>query len=479
MGKSVCAAVAAAFILGSCQTVPPAVLPAPAKAPAPAAPAPELRSDQPWKPVFPPKPLTLLYTTFQNHAVLQRDKSIPVWGVTSPSAQVDVTLAGASAHATADADGNWRVEFPAMKAGGPYALTAKASTGETQSVADVMIGDVYLCSGQSNMEMPLRLATNYDSEMWAAKNPAIRLFHVQRFTSPTPRSTFGADASWSVTSPETVKEFSAVCYYFGRELQPVAGVPIGLIEDAWGGAAIQAWMSDDALRALGGYDEQLGILKSYAGDPATGQKQWLAMSYAWWKAHDPALSAAPAWSDPAHDDFTWGEAAPKGILQQWGRPDLKTVNGIVWLRKSFSVTAAQAAGSATLNLGPVWESDTTWVNGVNVGAFDSYDVNRVYQIPAGTLHEGKNLLAVGLIAGVGLLASTEQITVKFADGSSVALTGAWKYKLSAPRGQTGRTPYVPWLNQFGVSTLYNGMIAPLGDTKIRGIVWYQGETDAW
>ena len=470
MGKSAWVALAAAMVLASCRAfaqpvaAPPAAVAAPVKAS---------------EALFPPKPLTLLTTTFQDHAVLQRDKPIPVWGLTSPSAEVGVAFAGTSAHATADASGNWHTELPPMSAGGPFELTATSSTGQTQTVKDVMVGDVYLCSGQSNMEMPLRLATNYDSEIQSAKNTNIRLFHVQRFTSPAPQQTFGADASWAVTSPDTVKEFSAVCYYFGREVQPAAGVAIGLIEDAWGGSAIQAWITEEKLRALGGYEESLDILDTYASDPKAAEVKWRAMAHAWWMSHDPALAASPRWSDPSYDDSGWNQAVPVGRFGAWKVPALKAFDGIVWVRKSFDVTAAQVAGAATISLGAISRTDTTWVNGVEVGAFDGYDVKRVYEIPAGTLHEGKNLVAIGVLAGDGLLSPAEELTVRFADGSIVALTGPWRYKLSAPFSQTGRTPHVPWLNQNGVSVLYNGMIAPLGGTQIRGVLWYQGEADAW
>jgi sialate O-acetylesterase len=468
MGKSVWTALVAAFVLASCQAIPQQV----AAPPTVAVPVKEEHA-------FPPRPPALLYTTFQDHAVLQRDKPIPVWGLASPSAEVDVAFAGKSAHATADASGNWHTELSPMSAGGPFELAVTSSTGQTQTVKDVMVGDVYLCSGQSNMEMPLRLATNYDYEIQSAKNTSIRLFHVQRFPSPTPHETFGTDASWAVTSPDTVKEFSAVCYYFGREVQPAAGVAIGLIEDAWGGSAIQAWISRKGLHALGGYEEPLEILDTYARDPKAAEVKWRAMAHAWWMSHDPALAASPRWSDPSYDDSGWDKAVPVGKFSTWKVPALKTFDGIVWVRKSFDVTAAQAGGAATISLGAISRTDTTWVNGVDVGAFDGYDIKRVYEIPAGTLREGKNLVAVGVLAGDGLLSPAEEMTVRFADGSVTALTGPWRYKLSAPFVQTGRTPHVPWLNQNGVSVLHNGMIAPLGGTQIRGVLWYQGEADTW
>jgi sialate O-acetylesterase len=428
---------------------------------------------------FPPKPLTLLYTTFQDHAVLQRDKPIPVWGKTKPGAMVTVTLGSETANGAADASGHWQVTLTALKAGGPYMLTAKSDAGEAQAIKDVLIGDVYLCSGQSNMEMPVRVASGYDAAFYGPMNPNLRLFHVQRFTSPMPRPTFGADASWTITSPSTFREFSAACYYFGRALQPYARVPVGLIEDSWGGSVIQDWISMDAMRSLGGYDRLLDLLPVYAVSRKAGEQKWREIAHAWWVAHDPASSASPSWHDPAYDDSAWGRIVPTGTWREWGVPALKTFNGVVWLRENVELSAKQAQGAAVLSLGAIDQTDTTWVNGVAVGDLQGYDVKRVYDMPAGTLHEGRNLIAVGVFGGAGPLAPANEMVLKLADGSVVPLTNPWRYKTSAPMSQTGHIPDIPWLNQFGLSTLYNGMILPLGPTQIRAVLWYQGESDAW
>jgi sialate O-acetylesterase len=451
-------ALAAALVLSACST---ALLPPPVVAVVKA------------ETKFPPKPLTLLYTTFQDHAVIQRDRTIPVWGLTQPGASVEVSFAGATATATADANGQWHSELPAMKAGGPYVLAAKSSSGQSQSVKDVMLGDVYLCSGQSNMELPLRLATNYDSEMRGATNPAIRLFHVQRFSSPKPRAVFGADASWTSLSPDNAKEFSATCYYFGANLQPAAGVAVGLIEDAWGGSAIQAWISNDTLASLGGYDETLAIVKAYAATPKEGDRQYRALMHRWFDANDPAMTAK--WFDPAFDDSGWDELVASGGWRPW--PKLAKFDGIVWLRKTVELTAAEAQGAATLTLGQVSDFDLAFVNGSEVGAGEGYDVVRNYTVPDGVLHEGKNIIAVAVKMGGAFLDPAEKMGLKPAGGPVKPLNGPWKFKTSTANGLPP-IAHQPWLNQFGVSTLYNGMILPLGDTQIRGIVWYQGETDA-
>jgi sialate O-acetylesterase len=462
MDKSASALIGAALVLGACATLPP--------------PPPPVVAVVKAEHKFPPKPLTLLYTTFQDHAVLQRDKPLPLWGLTSPNATVTISFAGQTATATADAAGHWNTALPAMKAGGPYLVSATSSDGESQVLKDVMVGDVYLCSGQSNMELPLRLATNYDSEMRSATNPNIRLFHVQRFTSPRPRDVFGSDASWAVTSPDSVKEFSATCYYFGANVQPAAGVPVGLIEDAWGGSAIQAWISNDKLAGLGGYGDTLDIVKTYAVAPKDGDLKYRALVHTWFDTHDPAMKAATPWFDPALDDSAWDELVATGGWRPW--PKLAKFDGVVWLRKTVEISAAEAEGAATLTLGQVSDYDLTFVNGQEVGAGEGYDVVRAYTIPAGTLHEGKNVIAVGVQMGGAFLDPAEKMSLKLANGTAKPIAGAWKWKTSVATNRLPPIPHQPWLNQFGVSTLYNGMILPLGGSQIRGIVWYQGETDS-
>ena len=472
MGKSCWAAVAASLMvgLGGCSSLPIPGISSNAATSNASTTTPEIE--------FPPRPLTLLYTTFQDHAVLQRDKPIPVWGLTRPRAKVTVTFGSETASVTADASGKWQAVLAPLPAGGPYAMTAQSSAGKTQTIKDVLLGDVYLCSGQSNMEMPVRVVPNYDADIREATNPNIRLFHVQRFSSATPRETFGADATWSVTSPATVGEFSATCYNFGKSLQPAVHVPVGLIEGAWGGSYIQTWISKDKMHELGGYDQYLDILPIYAASPKQGEKKWREIAHAWWTAHDPASSATPAWNDPAYDDSAWDTVLQTGTWRGWSVPALKTFNGVVWLRQTIELSASQAKGAAVLSLGTIDQSDTAWVNGIEVGDSQGYDTKRIYDIPAGALHEGKNLIAVGVLCGGGMLIPADQMTLKLADGSLVRFSAQWRYKMSAPTSQTGTIANIPWLYQFGLTVLYNGMILPLGPTTVRGILWYQGESDA-
>ena len=217
-----------------------------------------------------PEDTGLLYSTFQDHAVLQRGEPIPVWGRTKAGAEVTVTLANETVTARANASGHWSGSLGALAAGGPYTLTATSSGGTRQTAHDILVGDVFLCSGQSNMEYPTRLASDYGQDVNDANNARIRLFHIERFPSASPRERFGAGAHWEVTSPRSVREFSAVCYFFGRDLQPAVGVPIGLIESSWGGSLIQAWIGPRRMRRIGGYDRYLDLLPLYERSPGRG-----------------------------------------------------------------------------------------------------------------------------------------------------------------------------------------------------------------
>ena len=420
----------------------------------------------------------LLHATFQDHAVLQREAPIPVWGTTTAGASVTVTLASSTVIAHAGPDGRWRVTLPALPAGGPYTLSASSSAGTRQTARDILIGDVFLCSGQSNMEYPTRLASDYDQDVNNANNSQIRLFHIERFPSPTPRSTFVAGARWDVTSPKSVREFSAVCYFFGRALQPAVGVPIGLIESAWGGSVIQAWISAPRMRRLSGYDRYLDLLPVYDKSPAQAWRAWDGIAADWWRAHDPAVTATPPWYAVSYDDGGWPDIVPGGTWREWGVTALQTFNGLVWLRKDFELSSRQAAESAVLSLGAIDQSDITFMDGVQVGASEGYDVPRVYNVPAGVLRAGRNVLALGVLGGAGPLAAGRDMTLRLADGATLRFPGRWRYETSTPMSRTGHMPDVPWLNQFGLTVLHDGMIAPLGPTRVRGILWYQGESNA-
>ncbi|ATC23770.1 sialate O-acetylesterase [Caulobacter vibrioides] len=417
-----------------------------------------------------------LASVFSDHAVLQRDQPIRVWGLTAPNATVAVDLSGQGVTASADADGRWSAVLPARPAGGG-ALTLTARAGdETQTVSNLVMGDVWLCSGQSNMEYPLRQALNGDGEVASAGDPDIRLLQTGKISRPAPQDSLPAGVVWKVSTPQTAANFSAACVFMGRELRKTTGVPIGLIDATWGGSVIQDWISREGLAALKTYDEGLSVLSDYARDPALGVARWSQSLGRWAGAKIPA---AKGWEKPDFDDRAWKPMPTEGFWEQ-AAPDLAGFDGTVWLRLELTLTKAQAAQGATLALGPVDDIDTTFLNGREIGSTQGWDTPRTYRLAPGALKAGRNVLALRVIdmgGGGGPWGKAALKGLTLADGTFVPLPTAWRYKIAAPLSQTALPPSAPWLGASGLTTLRNGMIAPLVPFGVKGFAWYQGEAN--
>jgi len=418
----------------------------------------------------------LLNALFANHGVLQRDRPIPVWGDAAAGEQVTVTIAGAALNARADAQGHWQLVLPAMPAGGPYTLTARTATRQ-QSAEDVLVGDVWLCSGQSNMVFSVRGSLNSRAEIAASANQGIRQVTVSNASSATRRDRLEQVLEWKVAGPETTQDFSATCYYFARELNSLAQVPQGLIVSAWGGSKIEPWMSEAALRAAGGYEIPLTILAQYRADPSNAARHWGDVWQQWWLAQTEVTHGAQPWIATRGDTAQWKQA-PEVLIpwENWGVPALERYDGIVWYRTHVTLTAAQARQAAKLSLGQVDEVDLTWVNGRVIGS-SSGGGDRLYTLPDKLLHAGDNLVVVNDLdtyASGGMYGPSEKRALHFADGSSVPLRG-WEYQI-APAG-LAPAPRAPWEPTAGLGMIYNAMIAPLGNYALRGVAWYQGESN--
>ncbi len=417
----------------------------------------------------------LLNPLFQDHAVLQRDQPITVWGQAAPGTPVTVTFAKQNVTAHPDAGGHWRATLRPLAAGGPFQMTVRAGQ-RTQTLHDLQMGDLWLCSGQSNMELPVWRALNADGEIAAATHPMIRLFTVPKHAATSPQADFHDTVAWTPVTPETVRDFSAGCYYFARELQKTVNVPMGLIQAAWGGSRIEAWTRADALRAQGGMDTALDLLALSARDSAAANAQWGEHWAQWWTSRANATAADTPWQPGAGG--VWHEApAALGAWERWGVPALADYNGMVWYRSRVTLSAAQAAQPATLELGPVDETDMTWVNGVGVGSQYAPGEPRSYPLPPGLLKAGTNHIVINVLdtwADGGLAGPASAQALRFEDGSRVVLDAGWQYR---PAPGEGPPPLAPWHAATGLSTLYNGMIAPLGNPALRGMLWYQGESN--
>ena len=418
----------------------------------------------------------LLAAIFADHVVLQRDRPIEVWGRAKPGEEVTVTLSGATQRAAADAQGAWQLALPALSAGGPHTLTARTAD-RTQNVADVLVGDVWLCSGQSNMEWAVRNTLNAGNEVAHSANATIRQVTIPRFASVVPRADFAAPLEWKVAGPTTTQDFSAVCYYYARELQKTVKVPQGLVVSSWGGTRIETWMSRDTLRELGGNDAGLDLLGEYGAEKSVAMWHWGQNFQTWWQGQ-PATRGKQPWIATKGDAADW-HPAPRELThwEEWGEPALAEYDGMVWYRARVQLTRAQAHQAATLSLGELDDSDIAWINGRAMGSGFG-EGEHAYAVPAQVLKAGDNVIVVNVFnmwGGGGLHGPAEKRALRLADGTSVALTN-FEYQLPPPGLKP--VPRAPWEPIAGINILYNGMIAPLGKFGLRGVAWYQGEANA-
>ena len=410
-----------------------------------------------------------------DHAVLQRDTPIMIEGSAAPLASVTVNLAGQIARTTGDATGRWHVALPALPAGGPYILEAHDTRGARAKAEDVMIGDVWLCSGQSNMELPVNRSLNAESEISASNNDQIRLVTIAHDSSPTPHDAFTNPLHWAAASPPTVAQFSAACYYFARTLQKTVHVPMGLIQSAWGGSNIEAWVNAEALRHAGKYDVPLALNEQYARQPSDAVTQMATMWQDWW--HLTAKDGSSPWLPRADGDWR-AMPLPWRNWKTWGVASLANYDGLVWFRRSVTLSAKQARQAAILDTGAIDEEDQTWINGLAIGNSFGWGEPRSYTVPAGVLHEGENTIVVNVYSAWdkgGMFGPADTVKLRLADGGAAPLSTDWRYW--QPNKIMGAPPHAPWHTIGGLTGLYNAMIAPLGHPALKGVLWYQGESN--
>ena len=421
-----------------------------------------------------------LHPLFTDHMVFQRGIKAPVWGWTQPGKKVTVRMHGKSASAVAGPDGKWMAALGPFPAGGPYTLTVKGP--EKAKILDVLAGDVWICSGQSNMEMGIGNVNNAKDEITKADNPNIRLFSVPKKTALEPQDT--VVSHWERCTPETVAAggwggFSAVGYFFGRHLQATQHVPIGLIHTSWGGTIAEAWASASALRAMPDFVPQVAAVERSAADMKKGAVDLDKMFADWYTENDPGT--AHSWGAADFDAANWKTMQ---LPTAWELAGLPNYDGIVWFRKEINLPADWAGKALSLHLGPIDDNDTTYINGVQVGATRGYNIDRVYKVPASLLKAGHNVIAVRVLdtGGAGGLNGTPEkmflVPTDSAAGRSLTLAGDWKYQDSRLLSKATMLPVQTVDNPNVTTVLYNGMIAPLLPYGIKGAIWYQGESNA-
>jgi len=416
---------------------------------------------------------------FGSGMVLQRNQEIPVWGDASPGQTVTVKFDDKTVGVATDADGSWMARLPARTSGRDLTLTVTAGD-ETVSFSDVVMGEVWICSGQSNMKWPLSRSDNGKEAIAAADVPDIRLFAVEQQTALTPQKT--VQGEWNRCTPETVPEFSAVGYFFGRRLHKELGVPVGLIGSNWGGTPADAWTPIEKLEANPDYQQILERREQLIKQWKDVQDNLDAVKQAEQEFKDKAISLIVPEKAPAAVLFDPSVPMPGAEPIEIPSKFLYDTDGVMLLRKTVEIPAGISISDAILRLGDVDDFDTTWVNGVRVGSTGPDVPNpsrfiREYPVSASILKPGKNVVLVRITDWMSgsRMGMAKDPALLFSDGGTIPLSGTWEFKLLVDMGKRPTTNVR--LHHAG-ATLYDGMIAPLIPYAIRGAIWYQGESNS-
>jgi len=418
---------------------------------------------------FAAEKLPFVSPIFGDHMVLQRGKTNTIWGWTKPGETVRVTFADKTATAVAQADGRWTAQIDPPAVGGPRALLIEGS--QRVELQDVLVGDVWLCGGQSNMEFPLSGARDGDKEIQESSHPNIRFFTVAQRVAYAPVAL--PQGAWSVCSPASSRRLSAVAYFFGRKLENDLNVPIGLVVDAVGGTPAESWTSAQSLRALKDFDAGLDEIARLAAKDAPPYGNYIMH---WYDEYDPGIQSN-AWFRPELDDSSWKTVAIPGGFQELGVPESPAV---CYFRKTVILPDPVPAGATRILLGIVQRMETTWVNGRQVGASAWVENPRNYPIPAGVLKPGSNNVTLRVLKTKpdgGFMSKPADLKLVLGDGREIPLAGEWKGTLSVDARPPHSLPvgYENW--PVMPSVLHTGMIAPIAPLALTGALWYQGEAN--
>lgn len=400
--------------------------------------------------------------------VLQRDIPLKIWGWASPNEKIEINFNQKKFKTIAAKDGNWIVILPSQKAGGPYEMTLSASN--TIVLKNILIGDVWLCSGQSNMELPMeRVKDKYKDVIAKTDNSNIRQFLVPDQYEFAKENVDLSSGEWLSADPGNILKFSAVAYFFADEIYQKYKIPIGLINSALGGSPAECWISAEAVKKFPEYDKEYQRFKdgTLGTQIEESDKKISSTWYSTINSEDEGLRNK--WSNPELEDSDWKSMNIPGY---WADNELGNVNGVVWFRKEFTLSNLKES-NAKLILGRIVDADSVYVNGHFVGTTSYMYPPRIYPFDAKFLKEGKNEIAIRVINNTGRGGFVEDKPYELIRGNEVIdLKGSWKYKLGVKMAALPGQTFIRW-KPVG---LYNAMIVPLKNYGLKGVLWYQGES---
>lgn len=407
---------------------------------------------------------------YSDHMVLKRHEAIVIYGFADPLEQITGTFKNEILKTSADDEGRWKLSFKASDAGGPFEMLLK---GKNEiRLKDIYIGEVWFCSGQSNMEWSLKKAENGNEAIKSADFDQIRFLNVKKTMQGLPAEDISPANRWEVCTPESAADFSAVAYFFGRALHKKYGVPIGLIHSSWGGSNIEAWMKAETF-----YDDKK--LKDFVEEIKTIDFEVLTKQYkadvkayhAYLDSFD--LGSQEKWFKTSTDFSTW---KPVELPKKWSKAGLKQKFGVVWVTKTIELQPEDTVEDAVLSLGRIDHIDYTYINGVLAGSMDNKDENRLYKIDKSLLKAGKNRITVRVKNPQregGFVGSPDDLFIK-TPAQKIALNSEWQYRVATPNAKSPPDRVHP---RSYPTTLYNGMVYPFFKYNIKGTLWYQGESN--
>jgi sialate O-acetylesterase len=424
-----------------------------------------------------------LPSVFSDNMVLQQKTNAAIWGTSDAGKTVTITTSWNSQKYTAvpDKTGKWKVKVATPSYGGPYSINI--NDGQATTLKNVLIGEVWVCSGQSNMQMPLAgwgKINDYEKEIAAANYPMIRLLQAEMVTSNVPLDNAKVtNGGWTLCTPQYIAEFSSVAYFFAREIYNKTKVPVGLIHTSWGGTIAEAWTSGPTLKTMADFAQ---AVKSIEDAAAGSTKETYEQKMQVWQKNvdekDAGYSAGTAaWAINKNEKTGWENMTLPAL---WENTSLPGFDGVVWFRKKVNLPASWAGKDIKVSLGAIDDDDITWFNGEQIGKTQGYATPRNYTIAANLVKPGENEIVVRVFDGAGgggIYDNAKTLSLTSANGEQLSLAGAWTYKVGVNLKDMPAKP-MDMNGPNRPTVLYNAMIHPFIQYSIRGAIWYQGESNA-
>lgn len=403
---------------------------------------------------------------FSDNMVLQRNAQIPIWGWANPNEKIVIKFHNQIKNTTADSKGNWMLKLDAEKEGGPFQFNI---SGENViQISNVLVGEVWLCSGQSNMEWPVQYSLNAEEEIKTANNSFIRHIKVEKTINSLPQNDI-SNGKWNVCDSTTAGDFSAVAYFFAKNLYNELKVPIGIINSSWGGSNIETWISREGFESSDEFKEMIAKMPKISLDSLNNFKTIPIIK----KIEAIQKVKLNSFDETAFKDNYFDDSKLPTLYQPkvWEEQSLGEFDGVVWIRKTIELTEEESKTQAEIYLSAIDDEDITFINGIKAGSMNIWNAERKYKIPAGILRAGKNVVVIKIIdggGGGGIFGNPENVKLMLGNQTK-SLAGDWKFQVESIKLGSNQ-------NEFP-SLCYNSMINPLIPYAFKGVLWYQGESN--